>query len=230
MSLRARGHRATGYLPRAAARGAARCKRTRGVCATRAAVRCGRGVCVARLPRLRRPCASNLFRLRRAAPHERHATPLYRLRDQYVGLHGSGFRDFMLKPEIMRAIVDCAFEHPSTGAVIGLRHAAGSCGAKGVCRDEQTGVGGGGVAVAASCCRSCRLRFTELHCAAADARGPRRVARSQQRRLAAQGVAQCACAVSSAGGGGGKPAWRRTHYNSGVLAVAAVVGWRSGRP
>jgi len=31
-----------------------------------------------------------------------------------VGLHGSGFRDFMLKPEINRAIVDCAFEHPST--------------------------------------------------------------------------------------------------------------------
>ena len=39
-------------------------------------------------------------------------------RDQYVGLHGSGFRDFMLKPEIMRAIVDCAFEHPSTGATL----------------------------------------------------------------------------------------------------------------
>ncbi len=37
-------------------------------------------------------------------------------KDQYVGLHGSGFRDFMLKPEINRAIVDCAFEHPSTGA------------------------------------------------------------------------------------------------------------------
>lgn len=36
-------------------------------------------------------------------------------KDQYVGLHGSGFRDFMLKPEIMRAIADCAFEHPSTG-------------------------------------------------------------------------------------------------------------------
>jgi ATP-dependent RNA helicase UAP56/SUB2 len=31
-----------------------------------------------------------------------------------VGLQGSGFRDFMLKPEIMRAITDCAFEHPST--------------------------------------------------------------------------------------------------------------------
>ncbi|CAM9719484.1 unnamed protein product [Phaeothamnion confervicola] len=31
----------------------------------------------------------------------------------YVGIHASGFRDFILKPEIMRAIVDCGFEHPS---------------------------------------------------------------------------------------------------------------------
>jgi hypothetical protein len=27
----------------------------------------------------------------------------------------SGFRDFLLKPEILRAIVDCGFEHPSQG-------------------------------------------------------------------------------------------------------------------
>lgn len=33
----------------------------------------------------------------------------------YVGVHSSGFRDFMLKPEILRAVVDCAFEHPSEG-------------------------------------------------------------------------------------------------------------------
>ena len=32
-----------------------------------------------------------------------------------VGVHSSGFRDFMLKPEILRAVVDCAFEHPSEG-------------------------------------------------------------------------------------------------------------------
>lgn len=31
----------------------------------------------------------------------------------YTGVHTSGFRDFMLKPELMRAIVDCGFEHPS---------------------------------------------------------------------------------------------------------------------
>jgi len=31
----------------------------------------------------------------------------------YVAIHASGFRDFLLKPEILRAIVDCGFEHPS---------------------------------------------------------------------------------------------------------------------
>lgn len=31
----------------------------------------------------------------------------------YVSIHSSGFRDFLLKPEILRAIVDCGFEHPS---------------------------------------------------------------------------------------------------------------------
>lgn len=33
----------------------------------------------------------------------------------YVGIHSSGFKDFLLKPELLRAIVDCAFEHPSEG-------------------------------------------------------------------------------------------------------------------
>lgn len=33
----------------------------------------------------------------------------------YVSIHSSGFRDFLLKPEILRAIVDCGFEHPSAG-------------------------------------------------------------------------------------------------------------------
>ncbi|KAF3781677.1 DEAD-box ATP-dependent RNA helicase 56 [Nymphaea thermarum] len=33
----------------------------------------------------------------------------------YVGIHSSGFRDFLLKPELLRAIVDCGFEHPSEG-------------------------------------------------------------------------------------------------------------------
>mmetsp|Transcript_102826 Transcript_102826/g.178345 ORF Transcript_102826/g.178345 Transcript_102826/m.178345 type:complete len:440 (-) Transcript_102826:74-1393(-) len=31
----------------------------------------------------------------------------------YATIHSSGFRDFLLKPEILRAIVDCGFEHPS---------------------------------------------------------------------------------------------------------------------
>lgn len=36
----------------------------------------------------------------------------------YVSIHSSGFRDFLLKPEILRAIVDCGFEHPSEGMQI----------------------------------------------------------------------------------------------------------------
>lgn len=35
----------------------------------------------------------------------------------YVSIHSSGFRDFLLKPEILRAIVDCGFEHPSAGNI-----------------------------------------------------------------------------------------------------------------
>ncbi|GMM30439.1 ATP-dependent RNA helicase [Martiniozyma asiatica (nom. inval.)] len=31
----------------------------------------------------------------------------------YVGIHTTGFRDFLLKPELLRAIADCGFEHPS---------------------------------------------------------------------------------------------------------------------
>ena len=33
----------------------------------------------------------------------------------YVGIHATGFRDFLLRPELLRAIVDCGFEHPSEG-------------------------------------------------------------------------------------------------------------------
>lgn len=35
------------------------------------------------------------------------------VRGTYVSIHSSGFRDFLLKPELLRAIVDCGFEHPS---------------------------------------------------------------------------------------------------------------------
>ncbi len=31
----------------------------------------------------------------------------------FVGIHSSGFKDFLLKPELLRAIQDCGFEHPS---------------------------------------------------------------------------------------------------------------------
>lgn len=31
----------------------------------------------------------------------------------YTGIHASGFKDFLLKQELMRSIVDCGFEHPS---------------------------------------------------------------------------------------------------------------------
>merc|ERR1719197_1040699 len=31
----------------------------------------------------------------------------------FAAIHASGFKDFLLKPELLRAIVDCGFEHPS---------------------------------------------------------------------------------------------------------------------
>jgi ATP-dependent RNA helicase UAP56/SUB2 len=34
-------------------------------------------------------------------------------KDTYVAIHSSGFRELLLKPELLRAIVDCGFEHPS---------------------------------------------------------------------------------------------------------------------
>jgi len=33
--------------------------------------------------------------------------------DTYVAIHSSGFREFLLKPELLRAVADCGFEHPS---------------------------------------------------------------------------------------------------------------------
>lgn len=43
------------------------------------------------------------------------AAPPKDVKGSYVSIHSSGFRDFLLKPEILRAIVDCGFEHPSEG-------------------------------------------------------------------------------------------------------------------
>ena len=37
------------------------------------------------------------------------------VRGSYVSIHASGFKDFLLKPELLRAIMDCGFEHPSEG-------------------------------------------------------------------------------------------------------------------
>lgn len=37
------------------------------------------------------------------------------VKGKYTSLHSSGFRDFLLKPELLRAIADCGFEHPSEG-------------------------------------------------------------------------------------------------------------------
>lgn len=39
--------------------------------------------------------------------------PCSHSRGHYVGLHTSNFRDFLLKSELLRAVVDCGFEHPS---------------------------------------------------------------------------------------------------------------------
>ncbi|TVY87638.1 ATP-dependent RNA helicase [Lachnellula willkommii] len=41
----------------------------------------------------------------------------------YVGIHSTGFRDFLLKPELLRAITDCGFEHPSEGYTKGYLYA-----------------------------------------------------------------------------------------------------------
>lgn len=46
--------------------------------------------------------------------------PKKAVKGTYVSIHSSGFRDFLLKPEILRAIVDCGFEHPSEGEFHGL--------------------------------------------------------------------------------------------------------------
>merc|ERR1712137_271175 len=34
-------------------------------------------------------------------------------KDTYTSIHASGFKDFSLKPQLLRAIGDCGFEHPS---------------------------------------------------------------------------------------------------------------------
>ena len=48
------------------------------------------------------------------------ATARRDVKGTYVSIHSSGFRDFLLKPELLRAIVDCGFEHPSEGLLIAV--------------------------------------------------------------------------------------------------------------
>jgi ATP-dependent RNA helicase UAP56/SUB2 len=36
----------------------------------------------------------------------------------YVGIHATGFKELMLKPELLQAITDCGFEHPSEGMIL----------------------------------------------------------------------------------------------------------------
>lgn len=49
------------------------------------------------------------------APESAVAPGKKEVKGSYVSIHSSGFRDFLLKPELLRAIVDCGFEHPSEG-------------------------------------------------------------------------------------------------------------------
>uniref|UniRef100_A0A915CDK2 RNA helicase n=2 Tax=Ascarididae TaxID=6250 RepID=A0A915CDK2_PARUN len=48
-----------------------------------------------------------------ATKAENGTTAEKKIKGTYASIHSSGFRDFLLKPELLRAIVDCGFEHPS---------------------------------------------------------------------------------------------------------------------
>jgi ATP-dependent RNA helicase UAP56/SUB2 len=39
----------------------------------------------------------------------------------YAGIHSSGFRDFLLKSELLLAVTGCGFEHPSQGILLPSR-------------------------------------------------------------------------------------------------------------
>jgi hypothetical protein len=62
--------------------------------------------------------SSLLKALLAAALFSRLLTNTLLSRGHYVGIHTSNFQDFILKPELLRAIVDCGFEHPSEGKEI----------------------------------------------------------------------------------------------------------------
>lgn len=46
----------------------------------------------------------------------------------YVGVHATGFRDFLLKPELLKAIGECGFEHPSEGTATKIKQMCSSTG------------------------------------------------------------------------------------------------------
>jgi len=48
-----------------------------------------------------------------AAPEKKKEGEAKKSDDTYVAVHSAGFREFLLKPELLRAIADCGFEHPS---------------------------------------------------------------------------------------------------------------------
>jgi ATP-dependent RNA helicase UAP56/SUB2 len=48
-----------------------------------------------------------------AAPDKKKSGESKKSDDTYVAVHSAGFREFLLKPELLRAIADCGFEHPS---------------------------------------------------------------------------------------------------------------------
>lgn len=41
--------------------------------------------------------------------------PVEERRDKFLSIHSSGFRDLLLKPELLQAIKDRGYEHPSQG-------------------------------------------------------------------------------------------------------------------
>lgn len=45
--------------------------------------------------------------------HEKEKETSNGKKDTHVGVHSAGFREFLLKTELLRAIEDCGFEHPS---------------------------------------------------------------------------------------------------------------------
>ncbi|XP_062034465.1 ATP-dependent RNA helicase DDX39A [Lepus europaeus] len=46
-------------------------------------------------------------------PESAPAPPKKDVKGSYMSIHSSGFRDFLLKPEVLRALVNCGFEHRS---------------------------------------------------------------------------------------------------------------------